>query len=62
VISKQNEQLQIMLSATQALIVEKDHKYSDMVESNDKLIKVKDEMIAELRRKKRGFFSRLFGL
>ncbi len=55
VIAKQNEQLQIMLSATQSLIVEKDHKYNDMIQS-------KDDLIAELRRNKKiGFFSRLFG-
>jgi len=54
-LNKQNEQLQMMLSATKALMEEKDHKYQDMV-------KAKDDLIAELRRKKRGFFSRLFGL
>ena len=54
-LSKQNEQMQMVLSATQALIVEKDHKYNDM-------IKGKDDLIAELKHKKRGFFSRLFGL
>ncbi len=49
-LNKQNEQLKIMMSATQAVIDEK-----------DKVIQSKDELIAELRRKKIGFFSRLFG-
>ena len=50
-LSKQNDQLKIIMSATQAVIDEK-----------DKVIQGKDDLIAELKRKKRGFFFRLFGM
>ncbi len=56
-LSKQNEQLQMVLFASKAVINEKDH----VIQSKDKIIQSKDELIAELRRKKIGFFSRLFG-
>ncbi len=56
-LSKQNEQMQMVLSVSKAVINEKDH----VIQSKDKVIQGKDELIAELRRKKRGFFSRLFG-
>ena len=50
-LSKQNEQLQMMLSATKALIYEK-----------DRVIQTKDDLITELKHKKRGFFAKLFGV
>ncbi len=50
-LNKQNEQLQMMLSATKALISEK-----------DRVIQTKDDLINELRHKKRGFFAKLFGI
>ncbi len=51
-LSKQNEQLQMVVSATKALIKEK-----------DAVIKAKDELIEELRKRKdkKGFFAWLFG-
>ncbi len=51
-LSKQNEQLQMVVSATKALIKEK-----------DAVIKAKDELIEELRKSKnkKGFFAWLFG-
>jgi len=57
-LSKQNEQLKMMMSATQAVIDEKEH----VIQSKNNLIKAKDDLIAELRYKKKGFFARLFGL
>ncbi len=50
-LNRQNEQLQMMLSATKALISEK-----------DRVIQTKDDLINELRHKKRGFFAKLFGI
>jgi len=49
-LSKQNEQLKIMMSATQAVIDEKDH-----------VIQSKDDLIAELRTKRKTFWQKLFG-
>lgn len=49
-LSKQNDQLKIMMSATQAVIDEK-----------DKVIQGKDDLIAELRAKRKTFWQKLFG-
>ncbi len=49
-LNKQNDQLKIMMSATQAVIDEK-----------DKVIQGKDDLIAELRAKRKTFWQKLFG-
>lgn len=50
-LSKQNEQLQLMMQATQAVITEKDNT-----------IKSKNELISELRARRRTFWQWLFNL
>ncbi len=49
-LDKENQQLKIMMSATQAVIDEK-----------DKVIQGKDDLIAELRAKRKTFWQKLFG-
>ncbi len=58
-LSKQNEQLQMAISATKALLQEKDR----VIQEKDAVIKAKDELIEELRKSKnkKGFFAWLFG-
>ncbi len=49
-LDKENQQLKIMMSATQAVIDEK-----------DKVIQGKDDLISELRAKRKTFWQKLFG-
>ena len=56
-LSKQNEQMQMVLSASKAVINEKDH----VIQSKDKIIQSKDDLIAELRTKRKTFWQKLFG-
>ncbi len=49
-LNKQNDQLKIIMSATQAVIDEK-----------DKIIQSKDDLIVELRTKRKTFWQKLFG-
>jgi|GEM_PF-2570603 len=54
-LNKQNEQLQTILSATKAVLAEKDN----VIRGKDDLIKSKDDLIAVLKRKHKGLFARL---
>ena len=58
-LSKQNEQLQMAMSATKALLQERER----IIQEKDRTIQLQQELIEELKRKKdkKGFFSWLFG-
>jgi len=58
-LSKQNEQLQMAMSATKALLQERER----IIQEKDRTIQLQQELIEELKRKKdkKSFFSWLFG-